>query len=54
MTYWSKKFYDKEYAEKKNFYDFVKKLIETPENFKITKIEAGMLGRYIKKELLNE
>ena len=54
VTYWSKKFYDKEYAEKKNFYDFVKKLIETPENFKITKIEAGMLGRYIKKELLNE
>lgn len=54
VTYWSKKFYDKEYAEKKKFYDFVKKLIETPNNFKITKIEAGMLGRYVKKELLNE
>jgi len=54
VTYWSKKFYDKEYAEKKSFYDFVKKLIETPENFKITKIEAGLLGRYIKKELINE
>ena len=54
VTYWSKKFYDKEYAEKKNFYDFIKKLIEEPESFKITKIEAGMLGRYIKKDLLNE
>ena len=54
VTYWSKKFYDKEYNEKKSFYDFIKKLIDTPENFKITKIEAGMLGRYIKKELLNE
>ena len=54
VTYWSKKFYDKEYAEKKKFYDFIKKLTETPEAFKITKIEAGMLGRYIKKELINE
>lgn len=54
VTYWSKKFYDKEYAEKKSFYDFVKKLIETPENFRITKIEAGLVGRYIKKELINE
>ena len=54
VTYWSKKFYDKEYAEKKKFYDFIKKLIETPEAFKITKIEAGILGRYIKKDLINE
>ena len=54
VTYWSKKFYEKEYAEKKNFYDFAKKLLETPENFRITKIEAGMLGRYIKKGLINE
>ena len=54
VTYWSKKFYDKEYHEKKKFYDFIKKLIDTPENFKITKIEAGMLGRYIKKDLINE
>lgn len=54
VTYWSKKFYEKEYAEKKDFYDFVKKFIETPENFKVSKIEAGMLGRYIKKELLIE
>ena len=54
VTYWSKKFYDKEYAEKKSFYDFVKKLIETPENFKISKIEFGLFGKYLKKDLINE
>lgn len=49
VTYWSKKFYDKEYAEKKSFYDFVKKLSETPENFKVSKFEVKLLGKYIKK-----
>ena len=53
VVYWSKKFYDKEYNEKKNYYDFLKKLIESPENFKITKIEASGIGRYIKRDLLN-
>ena len=54
VAYWSKKYYDKEYNEKKDYYDFIKKLIESPETFKITKIEAGMFGRYIKKKLINE
>ncbi len=54
VTYWSKKFYEKEYAEKKSFYAFTKKLMETPENFKITKTEAGMLKKYLKKEVLNK
>jgi transposase len=54
VTYWSKKFYDREYAEKKDYYDFLRKLMKTPETFKITKIEAGRLGRYIKKSLVNE
>lgn len=54
VVYWSKKFYDKEYNEKKHYYDFLKKLIETPDNFKITKIEASQVGRYIKKKLVNE
>ena len=54
VTYWSKKFYDKEYAEKKSFYDFVKKITETPDNFKISKIEVGLVGKYIKKDLVNE
>lgn len=54
VTYWSKKFYDKEYAEKKSFYDFVKKLIETPENFRITKFETGLISKYLKKYVINE
>ena len=52
VTYWSKRFYDKEYAEKKDFFDFMKKLIESPASYRISKVETGMLGKYIKKELL--
>lgn len=54
VTYWSKKFYDKEYYSKKDYYDFLQKLIEQPETFKISKIEAGMFSRHIKKNLINK
>ena len=54
VTYWSKKFYEKQYAEKRSFYDFVKKLIETPENFRITKFETGLISKYLKKYVINE
>ena len=52
VTYWSRKFYEKEYAEKKDFFDFMNKLISSPESFRITKIEAGMLEKYLKKDLI--
>lgn len=53
VVYWSRKFYEKEYTEKKSFYDFVQKLMESPETFRITKVEAGLIGRYTKKSLVN-
>ena len=54
VVYWSKKFYDKEYNDKKAYYDFLGKLIESPESFRITKTEAETIGRYIKKDLINK
>lgn len=52
VTYWSKKFYDRSYNELKEYYDFVKKLIESPESFRITKIHRH-LNKYMKKEFLH-
>ncbi len=41
VVYWSRKFYEKEYSEKKSFYDFIQKLIDSPDTYRITKVEAG-------------
>ena len=51
VVYWSRKFYEKEYSEKKSFYDFIQKLIDSPDTYRITKVEAGIIGKYIKNDL---
>lgn len=54
VTYWSKKYYDKQYNEEKNFYDFIKRLLEEPNSFRITHLYESKLSKYFKKELLND
>lgn len=53
VTYWSKKFFDKEYHEKKEYYDFLKELISNPNNFRITNITKNVIRKYFKKDLIN-
>ncbi len=53
VVYWSKKFYDREKAEKKSFLNFIEKLRETPENFRVTALQAKSIRKYLKKEVLN-
>lgn len=54
LVYWSKKFYDKQVHENKSFMDFIKKLKENPENFRISKTESKQLKKFLKKECLNK
>ena len=54
VTYWSKKFFDKEYHEKEDYYNFLKKLIEHPENFRISKLETNVIKKYFKKDYINK
>lgn len=54
VVYFSKKFYDKQMHDNKSFLDFIDKLEQTPENFRITKSMYGLIKKFIKKELLNE
>lgn len=53
VVYWSRKFYEREKAEKKSFLEFIEKLRETPENFRITALQAKSMRKYLKKEMLN-
>lgn len=53
VVYWSKKFYDKEVLENKSFIEFLKKLKESPNNFRVTTAQAKSLRKYFKKEFVN-
>lgn len=54
VVYFSKKFYNKQVHENKSFLDFIDKLIESPDNFRITKTQSSSLKKFLKKELIND
>ena len=54
VVYWSRKFQARAQQENKKFLDFLKKLEEHPENFRITALQSKSLRRFFKKEYLNE
>ena len=54
VVYWSRKFQKRAEQENKKFLDFLKKLEERPENFRITAVQSGSLRKFFKKECVNE
>ena len=54
VAYWSKKYYDKELAENKSFFEFLEKYIEDPNNFRFSKTQAKQLKPFLKKECINK
>ncbi len=54
VSYWSKKFYTREYEEQKSFYDTLRQIIESPNSFPINRLNNNKLKKYLKKEVLNE
>ena len=54
VVYWSRKFQERAEAENKKFLDFLKKLQEHPENFRITATQSKSLRKFFKKECVNE
>lgn len=54
VVYWSRKFQKRAEQENKKFLDFLEKLQEHPENFRITAIQAKSLRRFFKREYVNE
>lgn len=53
VVYWDKKFYEKELAENKSFLEFLQRLIESPENFRITASQSKNIRQFLKEEYLN-
>ena len=54
VVYWSRKFQARAERENKRFLDFLQKLQEHPENFRITALQAKALRKFFKRECLNE
>ena len=54
VVYWSKKFQKRAEKENKSFLDFLKKLQESPENFRLTAFQNRSITKFLKKEYLNK
>ncbi|MDO5128060.1 MAG: IS1634 family transposase [Eubacteriales bacterium] len=54
VVYWSKKFQMRCERENKKFLDFLKKLEESPENFRITSLQSKSLRKFLRKECVNK
>lgn len=54
VVYWSRKFQARSERENKKFLDFLKKLEESPENFRITAFQSKSLKKFFKKDCVNK
>ena len=54
VVYWSKNFSDRGTKENKSFLEFLDKLMESPENFRITATQAKSLRRFMDKNMVDE
>lgn len=54
VVYWSKKFQERAEKENKSFLDFIKKLQDTPENFRLTALQNKSIRKFIKKEYIHK
>lgn len=54
VVYWSRKFQTRCERENKKFLDFLKKLEESPENFRITALQSKGIQKFLKKDWVNQ
>ena len=53
VAYWSKEYEEREKAMQKDFLDFINKFIKSPENFRLSATQYGMIKPYLKKKVEN-
>jgi len=54
VVYWSEKFEKRSIAENKSFLEFIGKLMESPTNFRVTASQVRSVGKFLRKEVVNE
>jgi len=53
VVYWSRQFEERSVRENRRFLDFLKRLEESPSNFRITALQSKALRKFMKKEYVN-
>ena len=53
VVYWSKRFEDRQKHENKSFLDFIEKLKNSPESFRISKAQTKDLKKFLKSDVEN-
>ena len=53
VSYWSKKFYTREYEEQKSFYATLEEIINNPTSFPSNRLNNSKFKKYLKKQVLN-
>ena len=54
VVYWSKKFQKRAEKEDKSFFDFIKKLQDSPGSFRLTAFQNRSIKKFLKKEYINK
>ena len=54
VAYWSEKYAKRALKENKSFLEFLDRLIESPENFRITALQAKKLRGFLSKKIVNK
>ncbi len=54
LTYWSKKYYDREIAERSSFYEFVCEYLKDPASFRLNASQIPVVKKYLKKSVVNQ
>lgn len=53
VVYWDRYFYERQVRENKSFLDFLEKLIEEPNSFRVSSIQSKNIRKFLKSEYLN-
>lgn len=53
LTYWSKKYYDREVAERSSFHEFVKEYLKDPASFRLSATQIPLIRKYLKKSVVH-
>ena len=54
LTYWSRKYYDKEVAERNRFFAFVQEYLKDPHSFRLSSTQIPLIRKYLKKNVVNK
>ena len=53
LTYWSKKYYEREIAERSSFYEFVHEYLKNPTSFRLNATQIPTVKKYLRKSVVH-